>query len=65
MNNYGIRLIGATSASIIGVSNHALTVLLAWLIIQETLNSLQVAGVAILTLSVVSLSREHCIKRLR
>lgn len=59
MNNYGIRLIGATSASMIGVSNPALTVVLAWLIIQETLTSLQVAGVAIVTLSVVLLSREH------
>jgi len=59
MNNYGIRLSGATSASMIGVSNPALTVVLAWLIIQETLTSLQVTGVAIVTLSVVLLSREH------
>ncbi len=59
MNNYGIRLIGATSASMIGASNPALTVVLAWLIIQETLTSLQVTGVAIVTLSVVLLSREH------
>jgi len=59
MSNYGIRLIGATSASMIGVSNPALTVVLAWLIIQETLTSLQVTGVGIVTLSVVLLSREH------
>lgn len=59
MNNFGIRLIGATSASMVGASNPALTVVLAWLVIQETLTCLQVAGVFIVTLSVALLSREH------
>lgn len=59
MNNFGIRLIGATSASMIGATNPALTVVLAWLTIQEMLNSLQVVGVVIVTLSVVLLSRQH------
>jgi drug/metabolite transporter (DMT)-like permease len=59
MNNFGIRLIGATSASMIGASNPALTVLLAWLTIHETLNGLQLVGVVIVTLSVALLSREH------
>ena len=59
MNNFGIRLIGATSASMIGASNPALTVLLAWLAIQETLNGLQLAGVVIVTLSVALLSQEQ------
>jgi drug/metabolite transporter (DMT)-like permease len=59
MNNFGIRLIGATSASMIGASNPALTVILAWLTIQETLKGLQLVGVVIVTLSVALLSREH------
>ena len=59
LNNFGIRLIGATSASMIGASNPALTVILAWLTIQETLNGLQLVGVVIVTLSVALLSREH------
>lgn len=58
LNNVGIRLIGATSASMIGASNPALTVVLAWLTIQETLNVLQITGVAIVTLSVALLGRE-------
>lgn len=59
MNNFGIRLIGATSASMVAATNPALTVVLAWLTIQETLNSLQIVGVVIVTLSVALLSREH------
>ena len=59
LNNFGIRLIGATSASMIGASNPALTVILAWVAIQEKLNDLQLLGVAIVTLSVALLSREH------
>ena len=59
LNNFGIRLIGATSASMIGASNPALTVILAWLTIQETLKGLQLVGVVIVTLSVALLSREH------
>jgi drug/metabolite transporter (DMT)-like permease len=59
LNNFGIRRIGATSAAMIGASNPALTVVLAWLAIQETLNGLQIAGVTIVTISVALLSREH------
>jgi drug/metabolite transporter (DMT)-like permease len=59
MNNFGIRLIGAASASMVGASNPALTVVLAWLTIQETLSGLQIVGVVIVTLSVALLSREH------
>jgi drug/metabolite transporter (DMT)-like permease len=59
MNNYGIRLIGATSAAMIGATNPALTVVLAWWTIQETLNPGQVAGVVIVVLSVALLSREY------
>ncbi len=59
MNNFGISLIGATSASMISATNPALTVILAWLTIQETLNYWQVFGVIIVTLSVVMLSLEQ------
>lgn len=59
MNNFGIRLIGATTASMVGATNPALTVVLAWLTIQETLNLVQIVGVVIVTLSVAMLSRER------
>ncbi|XGW00072.1 MAG: DMT family transporter [Leptolyngbya sp. BL-A-14] len=59
LNNLGIRMIGATTASMIGASNPALTVVLAWLTIQETLNAVQITGVAIVTLSVALLGRER------
>lgn len=55
--NSGIRLIGATSAAMIGAANPAFTVVLAWFAIRETLSLVQVAGVGIVTLSVASLSR--------
>ncbi|MEM0980066.1 MAG: DMT family transporter [Cyanobacteria bacterium P01_H01_bin.58] len=55
--NSGIRQIGATSAAMIGAANPALTVVLAWLAIQEVLQGVQVLGVGIVTLSVASLSR--------
>jgi drug/metabolite transporter (DMT)-like permease len=58
LNNLGIRLIGATAASIAASSNPTLTVVLAWLAIQERLSSVQIAGVAIVTLSVALLSQE-------
>ncbi|MGB3514470.1 MAG: DMT family transporter, partial [Microcoleaceae cyanobacterium] len=45
MFNYGIRLIGATSAATIGATNPSLTAILAWLTIQETINGLQILGI--------------------
>lgn len=59
LNNFGIRMIGATKASMIGASNPALTVVLAWLTIQESLNGLQLLGVGIVTLSVALMSQER------
>ena len=59
LNNFGIRLIGATTAAMVGASNPALTVILAWFLIQEKLNYLQLVGVAIVSLSVALLSRSH------
>lgn len=56
LNNLGIRRIGATTAAMIGASNPALTAVLAWLAIQETLTGVQIIGVSIVTLSVALLS---------
>lgn len=58
LNNFGIRYLGATAASIVAATNPALTALLAWLTIQETLNGVQTVGVITVTLSVALLSRE-------
>jgi drug/metabolite transporter (DMT)-like permease len=55
LNNYGIRLIGAASAAIVAATNPALTVVLAWFVIQETLTPIQLLGVLIVTLSVALL----------
>lgn len=57
--NSGIRLVGATSAAMIGSTNPALTVVLAWVAIQESLSLLQLLGVGVVTLSVAALSRER------
>lgn len=59
LTNIGIRLVGASSASLIGSTNPALTVVLAWVAIQEALTPLQLTGVVLVTLSVALLSREH------
>ncbi len=58
LNNFGIRYLGATAAAIVAATNPALTALLAWLTIQETLNGIQIMGVLTVTLSVALLSRE-------
>lgn len=63
LNNIGIRLIGASTASMIAASNPAFTVVLAWLTIQERLNQLQLLGVGIVTLSVALLSQEHLLSK--
>lgn len=57
-NNFGIRYLGATAASIVAATNPALTALLAWFTIQERLNTIQIVGILIVTLSVALLSRE-------
>lgn len=62
-NNVGIRMIGATKASIIGASSPALTVLVAWVTISETLNLIQSLGIGIVTLGITLLSGEGLIHR--
>ncbi|QLE58559.1 DMT family transporter [Nostoc sp. TCL26-01] len=58
LNNQGIRLIGATKASIIGSSSPALTALVAWATISETLNLIQSVGIGVVTLGIALLSGE-------
>lgn len=58
LNNYGIRVIGASRAAMIGASNPALTCVLAWLTIAEHLTPVQISGVILVTLSVALLSRQ-------
>lgn len=55
--NSGIKHIGATTAAMIGSANPALTVVLAWIAIRETLNGIQLFGVGIVTASVAALGR--------
>lgn len=63
LNNIGIGIIGATPAAMIASTNPALTVVLAWMAIQETLNSRQILGVLIVTLSVALLSRDRTLSQ--
>ncbi len=58
LNNFGIRVIGATTAAMVGATNPALTTLLAWITIQESLNSVQILGIVVVTLSIAALGRE-------
>jgi drug/metabolite transporter (DMT)-like permease len=58
LNNLGIQKIGAADAAIVSATNPALTVMLAWLTISETLNLMQIIGVLIVTLGVMLLSQE-------
>ncbi|MGD1701445.1 DMT family transporter [Dapis sp. BLCC M229] len=59
MFNYGIKLIGATTAATISATNPCLTAILAWLTIQETINGLQILGIVIVTVGILLLSQEH------
>ncbi len=62
-NNVGIRIIGATKASIIGASSPALTALVAWATISETLNLIQSLGIGIVSLGIALLSGENFVRR--
>jgi drug/metabolite transporter (DMT)-like permease len=59
LNNFGIRRIGATAAAMVASTNPAFTVVLAWIAIQETLRPQQIAGVMVVTGSVLLLSRSY------
>lgn len=58
LNNLGIQMIGAPTASIIGSSSPALTAVVAWATISETLNWVQSLGIGIVTLGIGLLSGE-------
>lgn len=59
LNNYGIPLIGGALASVIGASGPAFTVILAWVIIGESLKGRnQVIGVLLVTLWVGAIGIE-------
>jgi len=57
--NLGIRLVGAATATLVGSIEPALTALVAWFILQETLDPRQIFGVALVTLSIASLGLER------
>ncbi|WOD37823.1 DMT family transporter [Nodosilinea sp. E11] len=56
LNNLGIRVVGATAASMLGAANPALTAVLAWGVLQEELSLVQGLGVLLVTVSVGLLS---------
>ncbi|MGA1624612.1 MAG: DMT family transporter [Prochlorothrix sp.] len=59
LTNLGIRAIGATSAALLSATNPTLTVILAWVLLQEQLQPVHLVGVAIVTTSVALLGREY------
>ncbi|MEH1957697.1 DMT family transporter [Nostoc sp.] len=65
LNNVGIQMVGASTASIIGSSSPALTALVAWITINETLNVIQSVGIGIVTLGIALLSAEGFMKSLK
>jgi drug/metabolite transporter (DMT)-like permease len=56
LNNLGIRVVGATAASMLGAANPALTAVLAWGVLQEQLSGMQMLGVGLVTVCVALLS---------
>ncbi|MBE9105721.1 DMT family transporter [Nostoc cf. edaphicum LEGE 07299] len=65
LNNVGIRMVGASTASIIGSSSPALTALVAWITIHKTLNVIQSVGIGVVTLGIALLSAEGFVKSLK
>ena len=59
LNNFGIRLIGAAPASIIGTTVPTLTTILAWAFIGENLQPLQLIGIVLVTFWVLGMSIEN------
>lgn len=59
LDNISIRMISAARASILGATVPALTALLAWVIIQSTLQLQQIFGMLLVTLGVTFLSFER------
>ncbi len=57
-NNFGIRKLGASRSAIIGATVPAITVIFAGLIIQESLQLLQIVGILLLTFGAAAVSFE-------
>lgn len=56
--NIGIHLVRAASMSIVAVSNPVFTVIIAWLFLQESLQSRQIFGMLLVVISIVVLGQE-------
>lgn len=63
LNNIGIRMVGATATAMIGSSSPALTALMAWAIIDESIDTIQAIGIGIVTLGIALLSSEKKLGR--
>ncbi len=59
LNNIGIRKFGATRSAVVGATVPALTVILAGLMIQESLQFFQVVGVLLVTSGAAAFSLER------
>lgn len=57
--NIGIHLVRAASMSIVAVSNPVFTVMIAWLVLQESLQSRQILGMLLVVISIVLLGQEQ------
>ncbi|WP_088243279.1 EamA family transporter [Calothrix rhizosoleniae] len=57
-NNFGIRKLGASRSALIGATVPAITVIFAGLIIQESLQPLQILGILLLTFGAAAVSFE-------
>jgi drug/metabolite transporter (DMT)-like permease len=57
--NIGIHLVRAASMSIVAVSNPVLTVAIAWVVLQESLQIRQVLGILLVIVSIVALGQEQ------
>lgn len=59
LNNFGVPMIGAALAAIVGATSPALTTLIAWGLIGENLIPIQLIGIALVTLWVLGISLEN------
>lgn len=59
LNNFGVPLIGAALAAVVGATGPALTSILAWGLISENLQPIQGIGIMLVTLWVLGISVER------
>jgi drug/metabolite transporter (DMT)-like permease len=65
LNNIGIRKFGATRSALIGACVPAVTVIFAGIIIQESLQLIQIVGVLIVTLGAAAISLDKIRNRIK